>query len=102
MAASAQSRASEAYRRRLADAGLKRFEVRASVQDQALIRDLARKLAKADAVAERVRADLIRSIAEEDARPRGGIWKTLRASPLVGAELDFTRDEWVERDIVDP
>jgi hypothetical protein len=98
MTVSAQKRASDAYRRRLAAAGLKRFEVRAPARDQALIRQLADKLAKGDAEAERVRAELEKA-AEHDDRPRGGIWAALRASPLVGADLDLSRDDWTPRDV---
>ena len=100
MVASAQRRASEAYRKRLAAAGLKRFEVRAPVQDQALIKQLASKLARADEESRKLRADLKRRVTlAEDAQPRGGVWAALRASPLVGADLDVSGDAWVERDV---
>jgi len=108
MAAAAQKRASEAYRRRLAEAGLKRFEVRAPAQDQALIRALAGKLAKGDAEAEKVRAELTRTVADDrseltpkadDPRPKGGVWAAMRQWPRELGELDLTREEWVERDI---
>lgn len=92
MAASAQKRASAAYRQRLAAAGLKRFEVRAPAADQALIRKLAGKLAQGDADAARIRADLSRTVAEGSA-PKGGVLAALRRAPPEAAELDLQREE---------
>ena len=62
MASNSQRRALDAHRRRLAERGLGRFEVRGLDTDKALIRGLARLLAANDAAAGALRADLVRRI----------------------------------------
>lgn len=94
----AQKRASDAYRKRLAESGLKRFEIRAPAEDRELIRALAGKLAKGDAEAARVRAELTRSVGTDD-RPRGGVWAALRRAPPEVAELVLEREEIAPRDV---
>ena len=76
-----------AHRAGLAARGMARFEVVAREQDRALIRELARRLTEEEGLAERLRAQL-----SGDEPPRGGIYAALRASPLVGTELDLTRE----------
>jgi hypothetical protein len=98
MPSNSQRRAIEAHRRRLAERGLGRFEVRGLEADKELIRGLARRLAADDAEAGALRADLARRIAGGEPQPAGGILAALRRSPLVGADLDITREETPGRD----
>ncbi len=67
-----------------------RFEVLGLDADRELIRSLARRLAKQDEGAARIRASIGRSIRGEQPK-EGGILAALRRSPLVGAELELTR-----------
>jgi hypothetical protein len=80
---SAQRRASRAYRDRLAEAGLARFEILARAEDKVLLRALARRLAEAGDEAGRLRALL-----DEGGAARGGVLRALRRSPAVGAGLE--------------
>lgn len=82
-----QRAAITAHRARLAARGMTRFEVVGREQDRALIRELARRVAEEDGLADRLRAQLAGG-----APSKGGIFAALRASPLVGADLDITRD----------
>lgn len=91
MAAGSQKRALKNYRKRLDERGLARFEVLGLKGDRELIRSLARRLAKNDAAAGRLRADVQQGIQAGSGR-KGGVWEALRRSPLVGANLDFTRE----------
>ena len=91
MADTAQKRALKNYRQRLSEKGLARFEVLGLDSDRELIRALAKRLAQNDGAAARLRADILRSTTGEPP-PKGGILAALRQSPLVGAELDLTRD----------
>jgi hypothetical protein len=86
----AQRRAVAADRRRLAERGMGRYEVRGLVADKALLRNLARRLASNDAGAAALRDEMKRRLGEEPAR-RGGIVAALRRSPLVGAVLPLDR-----------
>jgi len=86
---SSQQRAIQNYRARLADKGLMRFEVLGRTTDRELLRSLARQLAEDGPQAQAVRATLAASVAGEP--KRGNILSALRASPLVGADLDLTR-----------
>jgi hypothetical protein len=85
-----QKRAIRAYRARLSERGLARFEVLGRGSDRDLIRSLARRLAEDGPDASRLRAVVSRSIAGEPPR-KGGILAALRRSPLIGADLDLTR-----------
>ncbi len=93
-----QKRAVPNHRRHLAERGISRYEVRGSEKDKDLVRRFARRLAIDDAVASRLRADVMRQIGEEPPR-RGGIYAALRGSPLVGAELNFAREVTPGREI---
>lgn len=93
-----QRRALDRYRRRLGARGMARFEVLGLDSDRDLIRSLARRLAQGDAEAARLRAEVARKIAGEPPR-RGGILAALRESPLVGADLDLTREAVTGRDV---
>ena len=86
MSDSSQRRATQNYRRRLAERGMARFEVLGREGDRALIRSLARRLAEEGPEAERLRTVVSQGIA--DGVPRtGGILEALRRSPLVGEEV---------------
>jgi hypothetical protein len=94
----AQARALRAYRKRLAEKGLARFEVLGRPADRALIRDVARRLAKADADAERLREALGRSLAASPPR-KGDVFAMLQSAPPGFADLDFSRERDEGRDI---
>lgn len=98
MSNSSQKRAIEGYRRRLNERGLARFEVLGLDGDRELVRSVARRLAQGDEEARRLRAEIARTVAGEPPR-RGGILEALRRSPLVGADLELTREETPGRDV---
>lgn len=85
-----QRRAIQNYRTRLGERGLARFEVLARDADRDLIRSLARRLAEDDAEASKLRAMVGEAVAGEPPK-KGGILAALRRSPLVGADLDLSR-----------
>lgn len=85
-----QKQALKNYRNRLNDRGMARFEVLGLDADRELIRSLARRLAKNDSDATRLRASVSRAISGEPPK-KGGILAALRRSPLVGADLEVTR-----------
>ena len=64
------------------------FEVLGLDSDRQLIRSLAKRLARNDTEAARIRALVSQTIADEPPR-KGGILAALRRSPLVGADLDM-------------
>lgn len=97
MTKASQRRAVAAHRRRLAERGLSRYEVRGLEADKELIRGLARRLGAGDAKAARLRVELAEKAAGEPPR-RGGILAALRRSPLVGAELKLEREAGHGRD----
>ena len=90
MAGTAQKRAIRNYRTQPVKRGMARFEVLGLDTDRDLIRSLARRLAKNDADAARIRAAVSQTIAGEPPC-KGGILAALRRSPLVGAGLDLAR-----------
>lgn len=98
MPSNSQRRAVAAHRRRLAERGLGRFEVRGLESDRDLIRSIARRLAANDTSAHALRADLASCIAGGGPRQVGGILAALRRSPLVGSDLRFAREETPGRD----
>jgi hypothetical protein len=67
-----------------------RFEVLGLDVDRDLIRTLAKRLAQNDAQATRIRAEVSRSVSGQPEK-KGGILAALRASPLVGADLQLDR-----------
>jgi transposase len=85
----AQKQAIKNYRRRLRKQGLARFEVLGRHTDRALIRSLAKKLAQDDPEANRLRAEVTRSVS--GSAGKGGILAALRRSPLVGSDLNTLR-----------
>ena len=90
MSATSQKRALKAYRDRLRQRGMARFEVLGLDADRDLIRSLAKKLAENDADARKVRATVSRTISGKPSE-KGGVLRALRRLPLVGADLDFSR-----------
>ena len=94
----AQKRAIQNYRARLIQRGFSRFEIMALESDRDLIRSLARRLAEDGPEAEQVRAAMKTVVAGEPPRP-GHILQALRRSPLVGANLDFTRPREEGREV---
>lgn len=98
MPSNSQRRAIEAHRRRLAERGLGRFEVRGLEADKDLIRGLARRLAADDPDAGVLQADLRRRLGEGEPPRVGGILAALRRSPLLDADLDLSREETPGRD----
>ncbi len=91
MVKSAQLRAVERNRKRMREKGISRFEVRALDKDKALIREVAKRLAAGDADARKLRTELQQKV-EAGADERGGIWRALRRSPLVGSGVEFKRE----------
>jgi len=98
VADSSQKRALKNYRERLGKRGLARFEILGVEGDRDLIRLLARRLASNDREAMRLRAEFGRLVGCEPPR-RGGLVGALRRSPLVGADLEFSRDRDKGREI---
>ena len=99
MPSNSQRRAVEAHRHRLAERGLRRFEVRGLEADKELIRGIARRLAANGGEASALRADLARRLGGLEPPRVGGILAALRRSPLVGVELDLSREETPGRDV---
>jgi hypothetical protein len=95
---SSQKRAIQNYRSRLNERGLARFEVLGRAVDRDLIRSVARRLAEEGPEASRLRDVVTQSMAGEPPQ-RGGILAALRRSPLVGADLDFTRSREEGREV---
>lgn len=91
MSDTSQKRALKSYRDRLGQRGMARFEVLGLDGDRDLIRSVARRLAENDTDAAEMRAAVTRALAGEPPK-RGGILGALRRSPLVGADLEITRD----------
>ena len=98
MSNTAQKRALRNYRSRLTERGIARFEVLGLDADRDLIRSLARRLAEDGPDAKRIRATVGRTIAGELPR-KGGILEALRRSPLVGADLEFSRSQGIGRKV---
>lgn len=98
MPSNSQRRAIEAHRRRLAEQGIERFEVRGREADKDLIRGIARLLAANNEEAGALRVDLARRVGRGEPPRIGGVLTALRRSPLVGADLDLAREETNGRD----
>jgi hypothetical protein len=75
-----------------------RFEVIGRDCDRDLVRTLARRLAEGGPEGARLRAEFARAISGEPLE-KGGILAALRRSPLVGADLDFSRSRDPGRNI---
>jgi len=86
----AQKTAITNYRSRLTERGVVRFELQAFAADRDLIRALARKLVEEGPGAGELRRTVQQAVSGES-RNLGGVVAALRRSPLVGADLDLTR-----------
>jgi hypothetical protein len=84
------TRASKNSRARLGKRGIARFHVLGRDADRDLIRLIARRLAEGGPEAAKLRAAVNEIVAGTPPKP-GGILAALRRSPLVGADLDLTR-----------
>jgi hypothetical protein len=93
-----QKRALRNYRSRLAKLGMARFEVLGLDADRELIRTLAKRLARNDAEATRIRAAVSRNVSGEPPK-KGGILAALRRSPMVGADLVLERSSETGRKV---
>jgi len=91
-----QRNATQNYRSRLGERGLARFEVLGRADDRPLIRALARRLAEGGPEAARLRVEVGRELGGEPPTT-GGILAALRRSPLVGADIDVTRERTAGR-----
>ena len=70
---------------------MSRFEVRALERDKRLIRDLAKLLSANDENAQRLRAEILKNATPQN-EERGGVWRWLRSSPLVGSGINLERE----------
>jgi hypothetical protein len=93
-----QKRAVANNRRRLAERGMARFEVRGLAMDKELLRRLAKRLAANDVDAQRLRTEIAQRVAGGEPS-RGSIWEALRQSPLVGADLNLEREAVPPREV---
>jgi hypothetical protein len=84
-------------RGRFGERKLVRYEVLGHRRDKALIRKVAIKLARDGAEAVYLRSEIKYAI-DADLQ-RGGVWRALRRSPLVGADLNLEREFVTGRDI---
>src|SRR5205085_1601335 len=78
-------------RRALRERGISRYEVRGLESDKALVREVAKRLAENGAAADELRRTLRRTLAPQP-EERGGVWRWLRASPLVGIDWHIERE----------
>jgi hypothetical protein len=93
-----QKRAVANHRRRLAEQGISRYEVRGLAKDKELVRKFAKRLVADDAEAARLRTEVLKQVFDGPPR-RGGIWAALRRSPLVGANLHLEREVVPPREV---
>ena len=98
MKADSQNRAVANHRRRLAERGMSRYEVRELKADKEIVRSFAKRLAMGDASAAQLRAGMAQKIAG-GSQQRGHILAALRRSPLIGADLNTERESDGARDI---
>jgi hypothetical protein len=93
-----QKRAVANNRRRLAERGMARYEVRGLATDKELLRRLAKRLAANDVDAEQLRRAVAQRVAGGEPS-RGRIWEALRRSPLAGADLNLEREVVPAREV---
>jgi hypothetical protein len=97
--ANAQERATKAYRARLDDEGLGRFEMIAPKEDQELLRGLARLMSRDEAKRQMFRRWAAETLGLVQNGRKGGVVAALRKSPLVGVDLDVSRSTDDARDV---
>lgn len=90
MTETAQSRAVHSYRKRLAERGIVRFELKSKESDRNLLRTLARKLMQEGREVDELRC-IIRENVDGDEPQKGGILRALMNSPFAGSDLDLSR-----------
>jgi hypothetical protein len=93
-----QNRAVKNYRERLSGRGMARFEVLGLDADRKLVRSLARRLAKNDSKAERLRT-MLRSAIPDEPPKKGGILSALLRSSFAGADFDLARPKLLGRKV---
>jgi hypothetical protein len=98
MASISQQRALNSHRRRMAERGVCRYEVRGLERDKDLVRRFAMRLAADDEPAARLRDAVAREVLPPTLSGKE-IWAALRRSPLVGIELNIDREFATGRDI---
>lgn len=98
MDTSSRKQARRSERARGEERGLTRFEVRGRSADRTLIRAIARRLAEDGPQSVLLRERVTDAVSEDGPR-KGGIYAALRASPLVGVDLDLERPRIAERDL---
>jgi hypothetical protein len=97
---SSKTRAIQNYRSRLSDRGLARFEVLGRDADRDLIRMLARRLAENGPESAKLRTAVNDTINGEPPKTnKGKILAALRRSPLVGANVEISRQREEGREI---
>ena len=89
----------ERRRRRLKTAGARRVEVSVPAADTGLIRAIAKALLEDGEDAQVLRSQLGSLVDTSPARTGKELLAFFRASPLVGAELEFERDRFADRPI---
>lgn len=87
------------HRQKLASAGAKRIEVTVPAKDTALIRGLAATLRAGGAQARMVRESLHPLVKTPKASTGRDLVAFFRAAPLVGENLEFTRDRSTGREV---
>jgi hypothetical protein len=95
---SSQTCAIQNYRARLSDRGFARFEVLGRDTDRDLIRLLARRLAENNPESARLR-EVVHTTINGEPPKKGGILAALRRSPLVGANVEISRQREEGREI---
>jgi isopropylmalate/homocitrate/citramalate synthase len=86
------------YRRKLAQAGVRRVEVTVPARDSTLIRDVAQTLRAGGSAAARLR-EALRATVAPAATTGADLVAFFRASPFVGAEVEIERDKSTGRPI---
>ncbi len=81
----------ESYRARRSKRGIVRFELQARDGGRALLRALARKLVADGPESQGIRRCVAQAIGDEPPKT-GGVLAALLRSPIVGAELDLSRE----------
>ena len=89
MSGTAQKKAVQSHRERLAERGIVRFELKARQDDRDLLRGLAHKLAEEGPEADDLRRSMRESIRKRPGR-KGGILATFLKSPFAGSDLDLS------------
>ena len=98
MTRESQRRAVDNQRKRMAEHGKCRFEVRGLASDKMLVRKLAEKLAVGDVDAAKLRERMQESLAPRPSS-RGAIARALRQGPRLPDDFDISREFTTGREI---